>query len=205
MRRIFIILTLIGVSLASYAVTFNQQAAIKEISAAAAALKTMQCDFVQTKSLKMLGDKMVSKGKMYCSQPDKLKWQYLTPYQYTFILNGNKVGINKGSRSNVVDVQKNKMFKEIARIMMNTVLGKCFSDKDFKTSVVQKGRTYVATLIPLKKEMKQMFTKIVLHYSKDAATVTEVELHEKNGDSTVIELKNIKKNAPINATTFKVG
>ncbi len=177
MKRIFIILTLIVMSLASYAGTFNQQAAIKEISAAAAALKTMQCDFVQTKSLKMLGDKMVSKGKMYCSQPDKLKWQYLTPYQYTFILNGNKVGINKGSRSNVVDVQKNKMFKEIARIMMNTVLGKCFSDKDFKTSVVQKGRTYVATLIPLKKEMKQMFTKIVLHYSKDAATVTEVELH----------------------------
>ncbi len=205
MKRIFIILTLIVMSLASYAGTFNQQAAIKEISAAAAALKTMQCDFVQTKSLKMLGDKMVSKGKMYCSQPDKLKWQYLTPYQYTFILNGNKVGINKGSRSNVVDVQKNKMFKEIARIMMNTVLGKCFSDKDFKTSVMQKGRTYVATLIPLKKEMKQMFTKIVLHYSKDAATVTEVELHEKNGDSTVIELKNIKKNATINATTFKVG
>ena len=123
MKRIFIILTLIVMSLASYAGTFNQQAAIKEISAAAAALKTMQCDFVQTKSLKMLGDKMVSKGKMYCSQPDKLKWQYLTPYQYTFILNGNKVGINKGSRSNVVDVQKNKggKFMHYGKVTSGTI------------------------------------------------------------------------------------
>ncbi len=48
--------------------------AIAEISAAAASVKTMQCDFEQTKSLKMLGDKMVSKGIMLCSQPDKLRW-----------------------------------------------------------------------------------------------------------------------------------
>jgi len=209
MRKIFLMLAVFAVGLAGgfagYAATFNQQAAIKKISAAAAALKTMQCDFVQTKHLKMLGDEMVSKGKMYCSQPDKLRWQYTTPYQYTFVLNANKVSITKGKRNDVIDVQKNKMFKEIARIMMNTVLGKCFTGKDFKTSVAEKDGTYIATLTPLKKEMRQMFSKIVLHYNKQASTITTVELHEKNGDRTYIEMKNIRKNQPVNASLFKIG
>ena len=39
-------------------------------------LKSMQADFVQTKTMKMLGDKMVSNGKMYYQQSDKLHWEY---------------------------------------------------------------------------------------------------------------------------------
>ena len=135
-----------------------------------------------------------------------IRWQYNTPYSYTFILNNNKVTIKKGNHSEVIDVNKNKMFKEIARIMMNSVLGKVLTDKaDFKSSVVHKGVYYIVTLIPQKKEMKQMFTSILLHYDTKLKLVTKVEMHEKNGDSTLIELKNIKKNTPINASQFKVN
>jgi len=47
-----------------------------------------------------------------------------------------------------------------------------------------------------------MFQSIVLHFSQKQAVVTQVELTEKNGDKTVIELKNIKTNGPINANMF---
>ena len=71
----------------------------QQIAAVAANMKTMQCDFVQTKYLKMLNDKMVSRGKMYYQQSNKLRWEYTSPYTYTFVLNGNNVRINKGKRS----------------------------------------------------------------------------------------------------------
>ncbi len=206
MRKIIILLTLCLTFVVAFAQNFNQAQALKEISAAAASIKTMQCDFVQTKLLKMLGDKMVSKGQMWCEQPNMLRWQYNTPYTYTFILNNNKVTVKKGNHSDVIDVNKNKMFKEIARIMMNSVLGKVLTDKaDFKSSVIHKGNYYIVTLIPQKKEMKQMFTSILLHYDTKLKLVTKVEMHEKNGDSTLIELKNIKKNTPINASQFKIN
>jgi len=154
----------------------------------------------------MLGDKMISKGQMWCQQPNVLRWQYNSPYTYTFILNNNKVMVKKGNHSDVIDVNKNKMFKEIARIMMNSVLGKVLTDKtDFKASVVQKGQYYIVTLIPQKKEMKQMFKKILLHYDTKLKLVTKVEMHEKNGDTTLIELNNIKKNTQINASQFKIS
>lgn len=206
MRKIFLLFTMCMMFCVAFAQKLDQPTVLNEISAAASSINTIQCDFVQTKSLKMLGDKMVSKGKMWCQQPNMLRWQYDSPYTYTFILNNNKVMVKKGNHSDVIDVSKNKMFKEIARIMMNSVLGKVLTEKtDFKASVVQRGQYFIVTLIPLKKEMKQMFASILLHYDTKLKLVTKVEMHEKNGDSTLIELQNIKKNATVNASLFKIS
>lgn len=178
----------------------------QQINAVASKMKTMQCDFVQTKYLKMLNDKMVSRGKMYYQQSNKLRWEYTSPYTYTFVLNGSKVLISKGKRSDVINVNQSKFFKEIARIMMNSVVGKCLTDsKDFKVSLTGASAEYVATLYPQQKQMKQMFQKIILHFNKQKSTVSKVELIEKKGDRTIIELKNVKSNAPINAKVFGIN
>lgn len=202
MKRLYTIIVVFLCTLISFAQTDTDKA-IAEISQAATKIKTMRCDFTQTKNLKMLGDKMVSKGEMICSQPDKLRWQYISPYTYTFILNGSKVTIIKGEHTDVIDVNANKMFREIARIMMDSVLGNCLTDeKNFRVTIRQDGDTYLATLLPQKKNMKQMFDKIILHYDRKMAMVTAVELFEKNGDTTYIQLANIIKNQPIDASEF---
>ena len=154
----------------------------------------------------MLNDKMVSRGKMFYQQSNKLRWEYTSPYTYTFVLNGSKVLISKGKRNDVINVNQSKFFKEIARIMMNSVVGKCLTDsKDFKVSLAGTSTEYVATLYPQQKQMKQMFQKIILYFNKQKSTVSRVELIEKKGDRTVIELKNVKTNAPVNAKVFSVN
>ena len=163
---------------------FAQSAAdakiIQQINAVASKMRTMQCDFVQTKHMKMLNDKMVSHGKMYYQQSDKLRWEYTSPYTYTFVLNGSKVLLSKGKRNDVINVNQSKFFKEIARIMMNSVVGKCLSDKkDFRTSIATTNSEWIATLVPQRKEMKQMFQRIVLHFNKSRKMVSTVELVEK--------------------------
>ena len=207
MKRLFLSLVLFVVCLVG---TFAQGAAdakvIQHINAVASKMKTMQCDFVQTKYMKMLNDKMVSHGKMYYQQSDKLRWEYTSPYTYTFVLNGSKVLLSKGKRNDVINVNQSKFFKEIARIMMNSVIGKCLTDKkDFATTVSTTQSEWVATLVPQRKEMKQMFQKIVLHFNKSRKMVSVVELVEKKGDRTVIQLTNVKTNSPINAKVFSVN
>ena len=194
----------------------------QKITEAAQAMTTMQCDFVQTKQIKMLNDKMVSEGRMYYSQKDKLRWEYTKPYQYIFIMNGDRVLLKNKERSDVIDVRQNKLFREIARIMMSSVVGSCLSDdRTFKTTITASAPTrgkaspplegagevpgqWVATLLPQRKDMKQMFQSIVLHFDQRQATVCRVELVEKNGDHTIIDLKNIRKNETIAPRTFAV-
>lgn len=183
----------------------NDAKVIQQINAVATSMKSMQCDFVQTKYLKMLNDKMVSKGKMYYQQSNKLRWEYISPYSYAFVLNGSKVLISKGKRNDVINVNQSKMFKEIARIMMNSVVGNCLTDKkDFKVSLAASGTDYIATLYPQQKQMKQMFQKIILHFNKAKSTVSKVELVEKKGDKTIIELKNVRVNGAVSPSVFLV-
>jgi len=177
----------------------------QQISQAAAAIKSMQCDFVQTKQLKMLNDKVVSKGKMYYLQNDKLRWEYSSPYKYIFILNGSKVQLKNDKRNDVIDVEKNKVFKEIARIMMSSVVGDCLNDtRSFKTTIADAKTHWLATLVPQRREMKQMFNSIKLYFDKKRLMVTRVEVIEKNGDKTIIELKNVKINGQIASSIFAV-
>ena len=177
----------------------------QKISQIASSMKTMQCDFIQTKHLKMLNDEMVSKGRMYYQQGNRLRWEYTSPYTYTFIINDDKVLLKNSQRNDVIDVNKNKLFKEIARIMMNSVVGNCLNDeKSFKSSLSVSGGAWVATLLPQRKDMKQLFQKIVLHFSQKQAMVTQVELIEKNGDRTIIDLKNIRTNEAISTNMFTI-
>lgn len=207
MKRILFFLMALCLCLLNLSAQKVNEAKVKQqINAVASKMKTMQCDFVQTKYLKMLNDKMVSRGKMYYQQSNKLRWEYTYPYTYTFVLNGSKVLISKGKRNDVINVNQSKFFKEIARIMMNSVVGKCLTDsKDFKVSLTGASAEYVATLYPQQKQMKQMFQKIILHFNKQNSTVSKVELIEKKGDRTIIELKNVKSNAPINAKVFGIN
>ena len=177
-----------------------------KINQAASQLQTLQCDFVQTKHLKMLNDKLVSHGKMYYKKSDKLRWEYTTPYHYIFILNGSRVLLKNEKRNDIIDVNQNKVFKEIARLMMNSVVGKSLSDsRDFSSKISISNSELIATLTPMRKDLKQMFKQISLYFSQSTSLVYKVILVEKNGDKTVIELKNAKKNEPVNTNVFKVN
>lgn len=207
MKRLFLFFTALCLCMFNLSAQKVDEVKVKQqINAVASSMKTMQCDFVQTKYLKMLNDKMVSRGKMYYQQTNKLRWEYTSPYTYTFVLNDSKVLISKGKRNDVINVNQSKFFKEIARIMMNSVVGKCLTDsKDFKVSFIGSSTEYVATLYPQQKQMQQMFQKIILHFNKQKSMVAKVELIEKKGDRTVIELKNVKTNAPVNGKVFCIN
>lgn len=205
MKRHIHILIMCLLALAGAAQTPQERQAIQQVSRAAAAMKTMQADFVQTKHLRMLGEKMVSRGRMCYQQSDRLRWEYTKPYAYTFILNGNSVMMSKGGHRDVVDVNRNKVFREIARMMMSSVVGTCLTDsKNFKVSMTVDKQTYTATLLPQKKDMKAMFTRIVLVFNRRTSVVSKVTMYEKNGDRTEITLDNVRTGAAVSPTEFTI-
>ena len=205
MRRLLISAVVMLMSAALYAQSSDKEDIINEISRLSSEIQYLECDFVQTKHLKILSDKMVSKGKMYFEQPGRLRWEYTSPYEYIFILNGDQVMLKNAGRTDVIDVNRNKMFKEIARIMMNSIMGRSLADdKSFNTTIEETPQEWTATLLPLKKEMKQMWTKLVIHFDRRQETVSKVEMFEHNGDFTTIDIVNAEKNRLIDKSVFKI-
>ncbi len=193
------------------AVTKEQAAIIREISAASAKIVSMESDFVQTKYITMLNDKLVSKGKIRFQQPDKLLWEYTTPYTYSFIINNNKIKIRNNNRTDIIDSNHNKVFKEISRLMMMTVRGNSLTDdKVFDVTVKSekkaqgKGQEYQAILVPKRKEMKQLWNRLVLHFDVANKILSTIEMFEKNGDHTIIEMQHVVLNKAIDSNVFNV-
>ena len=184
--------------------TPDEDAIRRKLNEATARITTMQCDFVQTKHLSVLNDKMVSKGRMYYQKSDRLRWEYATPYTYVFILSGHEILLKNKNRSDIIDVNQNRMFREIVQIMLSSVVGDCLDDRNFKSTLTATAAEYVATLVPQRKNMKQMFRQITLRFDRKNLCVTRVELTEKNNDRTVIELSNIHLNETLPGDLFLV-
>lgn len=203
MKRLLFLILILSHIIPLSAQQLTEEQIKQKVNQTASAMKTMQCDFVQTKHLKMLNNDFESHGKMYYQQSNKLRWEYTSPYSYTFILNNDQVLLKNKQRNDLIDVKQNKLFREIVRIMMSSVVGNCLADdKNYKVSIATIGNEWVATLLPQRKDMKQMFQKLVLHFNAKKSVVNTVELYDKNGEKTIIELKNIRINETIHPHMF---
>ena len=209
MKRLFFIVLVVVFSLhvsGQTKLTAEQQKQLVEkIDKAASAMKSMQCDFTQTKSMKLLKREMKSAGMMYFRQPDKLRWQYTSPYDYTFIMNGDKVRIKSTKSTQDINVQGNKIFRQITNIILNTVTGGGLkSASDFTVEVYKSDKGYFAKLYPKKKEVKQVYNVIEIYFNSSLTMVSSVRMIEKTGDETLVNLNNLKANASINEKMFAV-
>ena len=184
----------------------QQKQIIEKMDKAASAMTSMQCDFSQTKSMKLLSREMKSEGVMYFKKPDKLRWQYTTPYDYTFILNGDKVRIKSTKSTKDIDVQGNKIFRQITNIILKSITGGGLkSSADFTVELYKSDNTYFAKLYPKKKELKQIYNLIEIHFNSQLTMVNMVKMEEKTGDMTVVKLTNIKPNTSINEKMFDLN
>lgn len=179
---------------------------VETIDRSASRLQSMCCRFTQTKELSILQEKMVSNGVMYyCRQGGRLRWEYQSPYAYTFVMNGNRVMMRSDERTDVIDTSQNRVFGQIARIMLNTLTGQCLSaEEEFDTRVNAGVNEWVAELAPRRRDMAQLFDRIRLHFDPQRGVVFRVEMVEKSGDKTVIDLKNIRTDVEVDERLFAV-
>lgn len=170
-----------------------------------ASMKSMQCDFRQTKKMKMLKGEMQSSGVLYFKHPGKLRWQYKTPYSYIFVLNGNKVSIKSANGTQNIDAQRNKMFRQISNIILNCVTGgNLGGTKDFAVEVYKENGAYTAKLLPKKKELKSLYSYIKIAFNAQLTMVESVTMAEKTGDQTTVRLSNVTTNQSISESVFSV-
>lgn len=211
MKRLTVFISLILFFIASFSQSLKpasaaqQRAMITKIMNVESTIKTIQCNFIQIKRLSMLNDKMVSRGRMIYQKPNFLRWEYQSPYSYVFIINGAKVMIKQGGKKNSIDIKSSRMFQEITRIMMNSVTGRnLMSSSEFNVKMYTLYNDWVADLIPKRHQMKNIFSTIRIYFDANRSIVSKIEMFEKGGDKTEIELLNAQINAHINEKSFNL-
>ena len=152
------------------------QDALLERLKAANTFGTLQADFVQTRHSQMLTKDLVSEGTVALVAPDRLRWEVVKPYRSVFVTEGEIPA--QGRRFRIP------------------------TDKDFSATVLE-GEDVVVKLVPLRRDMKQMFREIIVHADKKTLRIHTALLVTPEGDWTQLEFKNIRTGQSIDPKLFE--
>jgi outer membrane lipoprotein-sorting protein len=174
----------------------------KSVAVMSKKIKTLTTDFVQYKHLDFLSKDIETSGKMIFKEPTQLLWQYKKPYNYSIIFKNGKILINDEGKKSAVDIGNSKLFGKINKLIVGSVSGDLFDDKEFLISYFKNKDQNVTRFIPKDATLKKYIKQIELTFDKDEATVIQVKLLESSADYTKIVLKNKVINAKVDEAAF---
>jgi outer membrane lipoprotein-sorting protein len=188
-----------GYTLLNHPETFK-----KSFAQATATTESIQSDFKQEKTLSMLSENINSTGKFWYRKNDKIRMEYVQPYSYIMILNGGKIFTKEGQKENKISANSNKVFQQVNRILIDCVGGSMLDNPDFQSRIFENSGTYLVELIPIAKNLKELYKNINILIDKKDYTATAIEMFELSGDKTIIRFQNKVLNAQIKDSVFNI-
>jgi len=172
---------------------------------AAAGVSTISSDFVMEKHLAMFRKAVTSKGRFLFRKPDLLRWETTEPVASGFVLNGNE-GRRWHERTGGeerFDVRRDP----VMRIVSEQILAWAKPDfawlrKEYRIRLLSEDPLSLR-LDPLSPSGAGMPDHLRITLSADERTVRTVEIHDKDGDFTVIRFVGTVLNRPIPPSLFE--
>lgn len=182
----------------------NVPAFQQSLSKSTASIQSIQSDFVQTKHLSLLADKITSKGKFYYRKEDKVRIEYTTPYQYLLVMNAGQIMVKDEQKTSKINTRNSKTMQSVNRIMIDCMRGTVFANTDFKVTAFESGSNYLLSLVPANETMKKMFRQIDVYLAKGSLDVDRLTMTEQGGDFTDMDFTKTQHNVALNEGLFKV-
>lgn len=166
-------------------------------------IQSLESDFIQERTLSIMEDALISKGKFYYKKPGLMKWDQVSPNPYYFILKGNKVLRFDGKKVKEIPANSPQVshFKDF---IMGTVDGSLFTSDLFESKFTREKNSNVKiVLTPLNKSMKNRISNLALVFDYDKMILLNLVIFEANGDQTKILFSNQKLNTITNNSVFQ--
>ena len=166
---------------------------------------TISSDFIQVKEMSMITEKITSKGKFYFKKEKMLRWEYLQPFSYLILIRNDQISIKDDNKVSQFNVQSNKVFLEINRVILGSIQGTLLTDEqNFKATYLENPTAWVVKLKTLNPKLKESLSEIVIWFDRIDYTVNRLDMNEPGGDCTRISFINKKLNQPIADEKFMV-
>jgi outer membrane lipoprotein-sorting protein len=163
---------------------------------------SIESSFVQDKVLTALTEKITSRGKFWFKRSNRVRIEYVSPFTYTMIMNGDKLLLRDGQKENRVNVKSNKLFQQVNRIVLDCVQGTMLESKDFSVRYFEDDKSFLMELTPTTKIMLEFFQTIVLKVDNKNFSVNSIEMIEQTGDRTTISFLDKKINTQFADAVF---
>lgn len=166
--------------------------------------QTITSDFSQVKHMKMMNDKVSSKGKFYFKKEDKIRIEYTSPFQYLLVMSGGQIAVRDEHKTNKINTRNSKTMQSVNRVMMDCMRGTVFGNKDFSVKSFETKNQYLLQLTPANNNMKGLFARIDVYIEKNDNSVSKLVMNELGGDYTDMNFMNKKINSNLADALFSI-
>lgn len=167
-------------------------------------LTGVECNFTQTKYIGLLSEKIVSSGKFYYKKTDKICMDYSSPVKYLIVINGNKIKINSDGKSNVYDLNANKMMSQTQVLISACMTGNLEKlSSDYQLSFMENKTLYRVRVLP-QGSVKSYLKSIDIYLDKNDFSVHQLKITETSDDYTEYTFTGKKKNPMIPDAKFSI-
>ena len=198
------IFILAGVFLIFGKPSYSKENDFEKLRQESSKIKTLQADFVQNKSMKILSKPLVSEGRFYYAAPDSFRWEYFKPLRNIVITHKNTTKRYIYSDGKFIEDKTGgaQAMKVVLSEVSGWMNGRFDQNPSFKAVISKKANTCI-TLTPVDKSMSGMIEKIEITLYSKGGTVKSVKIYEGAGNFTQINFNNVKINEVINASVFQ--
>lgn len=202
-KLLYIVIFFFSVNVFAQVPMNNQEAmALKTlVKNRAATTKTILSDFTQSKHLDFLDNDIVTKGELAFKSPNLIKWSYIEPFKYSVVFKNETLYINDEGNKNKVDIGSSKMFKQLNKLIINSVKGDMFDDNAFSIAYFKHNDSSLVQFTTKDEKLSKYISAFHITFNKKG-DVEHVKMLEPSGDFTKIDFVNRVLNSPINDTLF---
>jgi len=194
MKRSLLILALIALNLLggsgmAIAQADDNSAIMESIVKAGRDMKSMKCTFVQTVSSTLLQEKQMSEGSILYLPESRLRIAYTKPDAYAISIEDGRMSMTRDGATHEVQGTQNRIFQGIATMVMGFMNGDALTDsKLFNSSVSVQDGSWVVRLDPRRKDLKRLFSAVVLTFDPSTSLLRSMEMIQSDGGSTGIHI-----------------
>ncbi len=189
---------------AGFSAMTNTAALQQALAKNAQVTQSISSDFNQVKNMKMLNDKVSSKGKFYYKQADKVRIEYTSPFSYLLVMNSGMIAVKENGKVSKINTRNSLTMQSVNKIMMDCMRGTVFNNKDFSVSAYASSAQYLLTLTPQSSAVKGLFKNIDVYINKSDNQVAKLIMTENGGDNTIMTFTNRKLNSNLADALFSV-
>jgi len=166
--------------------------------------QTIASDFSQLKHMKMMNDKVSSKGKFFFKKEDKIRIEYTSPFQYLLVMSGGQIMVRDENKTNKINTRNSKTMQSVNKVMMDCMRGTVFTNKDFAVKAYDNKAQYLMQMTPVNSSMKSLFARIDVYIEKSDNSVSKLVMNENGGDFTEMIFTNKKINTHLSDALFSI-
>lgn len=181
---------------------------LAELQKSLSGTTNVQSEFIQEKTLSLLQQTVVIKGRLAVEQPARLSWQVLEPIRYNMVLDGAvlRQWDETTGKVQTMSLAGNPVFKVVVTQLRAWFSGQFdLLTKDFDARADASAATPRIIFTPREGSFAfKVIERVVLTFREDRRYIQDMLIEERTGDRTTMIFTNSILNAAIPASAWEV-